>query len=228
MSDSGFAKQYGPWALITGASAGIGKSFSEEPAQQLENRHGISTLGSVDLEIGLLIPNAGIETHEMFDRQSWQQVDSLLQINMAAPTRLAHHFAGEMRKRGRGGILFLSSIMAFMPSAYLAQYAASKSYIQLLAEGMHKELKSAGVHVMALAPGLTDTDMGQSVTKGMNPIARQSLMDPHTVVQAGLSALGNRSVCIVGFLNRLNVFMVSRLMPRVFSTALTYRMFHNS
>ncbi len=115
---------------------------------------------------------------------------------MAAPTRLAHHFAGQMRQRGRGGILFVSSIMAYMPSAYLAQYAASKAYIQLLAEGMHKELKSSGVDVTVLAPGLTDTNMGQSVTGGLNAMFRQPLMDPKAVVQAGLSALGKRPVRI--------------------------------
>lgn len=265
MKQQNFMQQYGQWALITGASAGIGKAFAEELASRglnlilvarrkpllnelasaLKKKHNIKTRTVVadmsdiaevdkvikqcaDLEVGLMIPNAGIEIHQQFDKQSWSEVDSLLQINVAAPTKLAHHYAGVMRKRGRGGILFISSVMGYLPSSYLAQYSASKAYIQLLAEGMHKELKSTGVNVSVLAPSLTKTAMGDTVTENMGDLMKRSMMSPKAVVKEGLDALGKRPARIPGRFNRIQMFIATRLLSRKFWPTVTYRVFHRN
>lgn len=262
MSKLQFTHKYGPWALITGASAGIGKAFANELASrglnvilvarrksllddlaaELTSKYSIKTrtieadmsdinavneviLKTQDLDVGLMIPNAGIEIHQLFDKQDWQQVNNLLQINVTAPTKLAHHYSGLMRKKGRGGILFVSSVMGLMPSSFFAQYSASKAYVQLLAEGMNRELKSAGVDVSVLAPNLTKTDMGDTVTQNMSAAMKSSMMAPEAVVLEGLSALGKHPSRVPGFLNRIQMFIMTRLMPRKLWPNITYRVF---
>ena len=250
MSNSQFLTLYGPWALITGASSGIGKTFAQQLAQrgfnlvlvarrqplldslanELQQAYAIETrvvvadmaeLAEVDaliaachgLDIGLVIPNAGIEFHESFHRQDWAQVYQLLQVNMLAPTRLAHYFAKSMQSRARGGILFVSSVMGFMPTSYFAQYSASKAYIQLLAEGIHQELKAYNIDVTVVAPGLTDTQMGAGITDSI-PGVKAVMMSSDVVVSQALAALGQRPSVITGWANKISVLLGSRVFPR--------------
>ncbi|MGI9274067.1 MAG: SDR family NAD(P)-dependent oxidoreductase [Endozoicomonas sp.] len=257
MTNQAFLQTYGPWALITGASTGIGETFAkhlarkgfnlvlvarrkeqlDQLASELSSQHSIecrtipadmSQLNEVEhviektnnLDIGLLIPNAGVEYHAPFDQQEWAQLDNLMQVNMTAPTRLAHHFAKIMKSKKSGGIIFVSSIAGFFASCHFAQYSASKGYIQLLSEAMYQELKPFNVDVLALAPGPTDTNMGNQVVSDMRG-PRQPLLSRDAVVSAAISQLGRKPFVIPGFFYKSVIFLVTRLLPRRLSTFIT-------
>ena len=81
-------------------------------------------------------------------------------MNITAVTRLAHTFAGRLAARGKGGIVLFGSIVGWQGVPGQANYAASKAYVQSLAEGLHDELKPRGVDVLAVAPGPVDSGFG--------------------------------------------------------------------
>jgi uncharacterized protein len=70
----------------------------------------------------------------------------------------ASHFFGErLVKRGRGGLILTSSLAGYQGTAWVAEYAAAKAFDLVLAEGLGWEWRDAGVDVVALCPGNTDT-----------------------------------------------------------------------
>ena len=241
-----FKHRYGPWALITGASAGLGKLFArrlaerglnlvlparredrlKELGQELEGEYGIQTRSIAvdagsdhlldtlsqqtrDLEIGLLINNAGFANNGDFLDHSLDKELLLVHVNVRAPMLLAHHFGQFMRKRGRGGMIFSCSITGFTPIPFWANYSASKAYDLFLAEALAVQLKPSGVDVLALCPGATHTEF--TAYKGI--FAPFFTMKPEKVVVQALKRLGKRRTTIVGLLNYL-IVMSYRLIPR--------------
>src|SRR6185436_3082131 len=81
------------------------------------------------VDIGLLIPNAAMETNGAFLKNNFDDEQRLIQLNVTTPAHLAHHYGQLMSERGRGGILFVSSIAGYGPTPYLANYGASKAYL---------------------------------------------------------------------------------------------------
>lgn len=126
--------------------------------------------------------------------------------NTVATLQLTHYFSQAMVKRGRGGILLISSLSGHMPNPYFSNYAGSKAYVLNLGASLHGELKPKGVDVSVLSPGLTNTPM--IAENGMDwSKTPMKAMDPSMVAEIGLSGLGKRFLSVPGGKNKMMAWM---------------------
>jgi uncharacterized protein len=155
-----------------------------------------------DIDVGLVVLNAATITVGPFLNNSIEEEARMLALNSFVPLKLAHHFGGKLAARGRGGLLFVSSIAGNTATPFQANYAASKAYVSSLALALHVELARSGVDVSVLMPGPTSTEALaaiESFDASKLPIAA---MPAAVVAQAGLDGLGRRAVVIPGRLNK--------------------------
>lgn len=173
-----------------------------------------------DLDVGLLINNAGRwETGAFVTSQLSTMADNTL-LNVRAPLVLAGWFGRKFTAQKRGGMIFLSSISAFQGTPRLANYCATKAYNMRLAESLWSELGPQGVDVLALAPGLTHTPALRR--SGLTKLPGMQYTHSAEVVTAALNTLGKRPVLIVGWRNKLTIFL-NRFASRRLALAITAR-----
>ncbi len=115
-------------------------------------------LGSVDL----LVNNAGSEGRErdVVDTEE-EELLAMLRLNAVAPHQLSRLVLPEMRRRRRGDIVMISSVVTSVLGAHYAPYAMSKSALEALAVVLAKEERAHGIRVNVVAPGLVATEMGR-------------------------------------------------------------------
>jgi short-subunit dehydrogenase len=153
------------------------------------------------LEVGLVVYNAGaVHGVAPFHEKSLEHALGLVDLNCRGPILLAHRLGGRMRARGRGGIVLLSSMVAFSGSAYVATYAATKAFDRVLAEGLWRELAPHGVDVLGVVAGATRTPSMLASNPGF--ASAPDLMEPEAVARGALAALGRGPLWIAGARNR--------------------------
>jgi uncharacterized protein len=129
-----------------------------------------------------------------------------------------------MTKRRRGALILLSSSVGHFAAPYLANYAATKAYVSALGRALHYELKPAGVDVLTVAPGPTDTE-GLNATEGIDFTALPlPLMATTAVVRKSLRRLGRAALVIPSPMNKFTDFLGTHLLPRSMMTAVFGRM----
>jgi short-subunit dehydrogenase len=118
----------------------------------------LDLLAGSGLKIDLLINNAGVGDHGLFEESDWAKVKAMLDVNVQALTRLTHALLPQLIRSGNGAILNVSSIASYLPIPKMAVYAATKAYVTSFSEAIRGELRGTGVSVTALCPGPVDTE----------------------------------------------------------------------
>jgi len=143
--------------------------------------------GINDLQISILINNAGMGYLGEFAEQNSDKITQLMNLNCHSPTLLTLKLLNGMKKARKGIIIFVSSLSQYQPLPYHAVYAASKSYISSFSLAIADELRYSGVEVLTIEPGTIDTEFQQvSGSKTHNGI------QPVNVVKSTLNVIGSR------------------------------------
>jgi len=167
-----------------------------------------------ELEIDLLINNAGFGSMGDFPKLDLQRELNMIDLNIRSLVELTHLFLQPMRERKGGAIMNVASTAGFQPVPFMATYAATKAFVLSFSEALWEENRTYGIKVMALCPGVTETNFFEASRMQLPP-ARTS-QTPEEVVDVGLRALARgKSSVISGWTNRLLV-ETERLVPRKF------------
>lgn len=158
------------------------------------------------LSVGILVNNAGVLWEGEFDSIALDNHLGLIQVNIAAPTALAHLFLKPMLERGAGRILNIASTSAFNPVPSLATYAASKAYLMSWSEALGLETRGRGVTVTAVCPGFTETAM--IAQEGRKPMTLPLVpnLTPEQVARESYEAcMAGKALRVNGLMNRLTI-----------------------
>ncbi len=118
--------------------------------------------------IEILVCNAGSSGRECpVALTPASELEALLRLNAIAPHQLARAVIPEMRARGGGQIVMLSSVVTDLRGAGYAPYAMSKAALEALASVLAKEERAHGIRVNVVAPGLVATEMGRRYVRSL-------------------------------------------------------------
>ena len=183
---------------------------AEAPARLLEETQ------KRELEIEMLVNNAGFGSMGDFKRLDLARELEIIDLNVKSLVELTHRFLGPMRERRQGTIINVASTAGFQAVPFMATYAATKAFVLSFSEALCEENRSHGIHVMALCPGVTDTNFFAASEIERPPM--RTVQTPEEVVNAALRGLARKkSVVVSGW---TNWFMVEaeRVVPRALVT----------
>ncbi|MEU9590039.1 SDR family oxidoreductase [Streptomyces sp. NPDC048193] len=184
-----------------------------EQATELHDRHGIEAeVLTADLAtdtgieavaarlddrrnaVDLLINNAGFGNKGRFLEVSMADELTMLKVHCEAVLRLTAAATEAMRARGRGGVVNVASVAAFVPRG---TYGASKAWVVQFTQGVAKDLAGSGVRLMALCPGFVRTEFHERAGMGTDNIPNWMWLDADKLVAAALADLSRgKSVSI--------------------------------
>ena len=174
------------------------------------------------LTVDMLINNAGFGSMGDFSKLDLARELNMIDLNIRSLVDLTYRFLVPMRERKQGTIINVASTAGFQPVPFMATYAATKAFVLSFSEALWEENRPHGIHVMALCPGVTETNFFEAA-RGQMPPAR-AVQTPEDVVETALRGLARgKSHIISGWTNRA-MMEAERLVPRDLVTRMAGRM----
>jgi short-subunit dehydrogenase len=202
----------------------------EKSADELRSKHGVEVeiikadlatnegiktielrLENISRPIEVLINNAGFGINKSFVVSERQSENDLLDVLVRAPLRFMHAVLPAMKERNSGTIINVASVASWIAGG---SYSAAKSYLTVMSESLHTELRGTNVKVHALCPGFTRTEFHQRGRMKMSGLPEFLWLDAGAVVAtAWRSSQKGKAISVPGSQYKLLTFLM-RYLPR--------------
>ncbi|MEW2523418.1 SDR family oxidoreductase [Streptomyces sp. NPDC047071] len=136
--------------------------------------------------VDLLVNNAGFANKGRYLEVPMADELTMLKVHCEAVLRLTSAAVEVMRERGRGGVVNVASVAAFVPRG---TYGASKAWIAQFTQGAARDLAGSGVRLMALCPGFVRTEFHERAGMGTDNIPKWLWLDVDKLVATALTDL---------------------------------------
>lgn len=166
------------------------------------------------LEVEILVNNAGMFFFKELDCDDVPRVEKMMTLHMSTVTKLCLLFGEDMKRRGCGYILIVSSMAAKLPTPGIAVYSATKAYLKSFGKSLYFEMKPYGVGVTTVCPAAIATPL-----YGLNPrlmalgVKTGVIKTPEWLVKRALRGMFRRRPVIKPGLMNLYLPPMVRLLP---------------
>lgn len=208
----------------------------EDVASDIREKYGVSTIARYQdlaendaarklydychvegLEVEVLVNNAGMFFFKELCAEDLPRVEKMLSLHVLTVTELSLLFGEDMRRRGHGHILIVSSMTARLPAPGITVYSATKAYLKSFGKSLHFEMKPYGVGVTTVCPAAIATPLYGINPKLMDFFLKLGIIKtPEWLVRKALRAMfRRRSVTSPGLMNVYLPPMVRMLPERL-------------
>lgn len=144
-----------------GAAYGGSIDSLEDDTRMVEQA--LADFGHVDI----LVNNAGIASRgQTVVKTDPAEMERVVRTHAFGAFYMCQLLIPQMRERGRGDIVMISSVATAHMNAAGSPYNMGKAALEALALTLYKEERKNGIHVNIVAPGLVETEMGRRLVKG--------------------------------------------------------------
>jgi short-subunit dehydrogenase len=161
--------------------------------------------------IEVLINNAGFGINKSFLVSNLSDEQGLLDVLVTAPMRLTHAVLPIMKERNSGTIVNVSSVASWIAGG---SYSAAKSYLTVLTESLHTELRPTKIKISALCPGFTRTEFHERGRMKMNGLPNFMWLSAEEVVSKSWRDVNAGKVISIPGWQYLILSSISRFGPR--------------
>lgn len=145
--------------------------------------------------VDILVNNAGMAVLGGFAAAPRAKLTQMLELNVLAPTFLAHAALPSMIARGGGAIVNVASVLALLPEYSTGAYAATKSFMLTLSQSLHAEFADKGIYIQAVLPAATRTEIYERAGGDISKVT--GVMEVEDLVDAALIGFDRKELVTI-------------------------------